>query len=849
MSLRDTAGAGSADAARKQGGAGGPRAFGTAVAAPPAVVATGRGTSAGAGAGAGAGGSTSASASASAGGGDRPRRGSSIASASTAATATAGDAATIRTRSLKSRQATAATGNVATSSSPSNSSVPAPTQQCPQCRDLQTNFYCVRCLSSQLRAYQQRVGRVRDLCSGARDRIAVLLGPVPYQLGQGRTSLASASSTTYASRPDSPEDHPMAATITLRPVQPGPNNRDPGYNRHQDYTNSYASDLADPFGDPGSDYSRTLSGTSSTIPSPSTQRSLPPILPHRYAQHSQATHVVRTVRAERTDLLRKLEEARLSLKQSRQSIAQLQLEKANKRITLDRRRNNLHEAKTLLQTDGQRRGSKGEGAAQEVRNSRIALGRRNQDRAEDLLTSDGSGGLGCDIADMESEVKVLRRETKLLATELSRTRAILARETFSLFLVAPTAQTPSKQPARHGPGWAGLGSSPLSFLPDSMPAAFASPLRRPGVEGRLTAAGLRQGNSFPQAPSMQQAPGATPASTNTTITPGWTIVSLPLASPVEVRKYSREDINGALSYTSLLLQLLSAYLGVSMPFIIESQKGRNIIMPNELWNGSYTKEHIIQLTESAYDDLKSLGPAMDDRNIDPNAGSAFGLGSALSVLESFVQLPSTARLTSMLGPSGSDGTYGQPLAGSLTASGMLSNRTQGGGGEATGAASNRSAAVDEYVTVISMLSYNAAYLAHVQNVRVDLVAAATSPLAVLERAMSSKKLGASAHGTYAADAHIRNLSRNDMDWNQFRLVLDPYRGGGVGVGGGAASVSTAGTRTRATGLAPSRSKGAAGSGAAVSMGTSKGEFSTRTRRVEKDERGGEDDWDVVDSPV
>ncbi|KAE8233946.1 hypothetical protein CF326_g1010 [Tilletia indica] len=797
MALRETAGAGSADAARRQSGSSGPRAA--------------------------------------------------------AASATTGIGST-----------------TAAASAPSSSSSSS-SQQCPQCRDLQTNFCCGRCLSEQLRAYQHRVNRVRDLCSGARDRIARILGPVPHQLTDDRASvasLASSSTTSYDSRPASPQDHLLAATVTLGQLQHAPTSstkppqQRPSFQAHHEPAHSYASDLVDPFGDPGSDYSRTVSGTSSsTIPSPSTQRSLPPILPHRYVQQSQTTHIVRTVRAERAHLLRRFEEARLTLAETRQRIKQLQQDKVHKRTTLDRRRNNLREAKALLQADEQRRGSKGESNSEEGRNWRMPIGRRNQERVEDSSPSGGSGGLGCEIRNTESEIKILRTESDSLVKELSRTRAILAKETFSLFLVVPTAQTPTRQPARHSPGWTGFGSSPLSLLPDSMPAAFVSPLRRPGVEGRLTAAGLRQGNPIRQPASMQQASGATPAASNSgAISPGWTIVSLPLAIPAEVRKYSREDINGALSYTSLLLQLLSAYLGVSMPFVIESQGGRNIIMPNELWPGTYAKEHIIQLTENAYEALKVLGPTTGDRNSDPNAGSAFGLGaSALSVLESFVQLPSTARLTSMLGPSGSESTYRSSSGGSPSSSGTLVNRNQGGaaGSEASAAVSGRSAAVDEYVTVISMLSYNAAYFAHVQDVRVDLVAAATSPLAVLARAMSARSLGSRAHGTYAAKAHIRNLGRADMDWNQVRLVLDPYRGGGgVGTGGSNSSASTSGSRiapknSRGLGLPPSRSKGATGSGTALSAGSSKGEFSTRTRRTdssrsEGQDRGGEDDWDVVD---
>ncbi|KAK0562117.1 hypothetical protein OC844_002865 [Tilletia horrida] len=419
-----------------------------------------------------------------------------------------------------------------------------------------------------------------------------------------------------------------------------------------------------------------------------------------------------------------------------------------------------------------------------------------------------------------------------------------------------------------------------------MPGAFVSPLRRPGVEGRLNAAaGPRQGMPGRQMPTSASAaaPGATPASA-ATVSPNWTIVNLPLASPADVRKYPREDINGALSYTSLLLQLLSAYLGISMPFVIESQGGRNIIMPNELWSGTGAKKHIVQLTENAYEALKAINTSSNDRSNDPNGASAFGLGaSALSVLESFVQLPSTARLTSMLGPSGSE-------SGNAQQGGIASNGSGGGGtGSSTGTtissaqqgeAASRSAAVEEYLSVVSMLSYNAAYVAHVQGVRVDLVAAATSPLALLARAMASKTLGVRAHATYAADAHIRNLGRNDMDWSQVRHVLGGSRSSG---GGGGGSTSTSGgesvgksagagrmptvaaTSSGKTGASTSTSKATAAR-TSLAVATARGEPRSRTtantattgsatklssRRAGQHRSGGgdaavaEDDWDVV----
>ncbi|KAK0570133.1 hypothetical protein OC861_000275 [Tilletia horrida] len=655
---------------------------------------------------------------------------------------------------------------------------PQKQRRCPQCHDQQSAFFCSRCVSKQLRAYHDRVNKLHTICADAQDRIESIFGPLPLHSPQ---SLADT-----VTLPHQASNSASTSSATTRTT----------HTSSYDDQHSYPSILPDPFGDPGSEYSHTLSGLSS---SPSTQRSLPPILPHRQSQVSQPSHIARSLRTERATLLDRIEEVRACLTESRQRLSELKQSREHQRTALDRRRKNLLDAKRLLDETGTTSQPQSQTEAAADNGSRWRLGRRRRssnDTQPDITPDISSGGIGAQVQRTEADIRVLRRDSKAVVNELSRTRAILAREAFGLFSVKPVSQTAPAKQSRQGQLWSGLGSSPLSLLPDSMPAAFASPLRRAGtIEGRVTTAAtglgsMRSGASrtqqHQQYPPASSVVGATPASTPpnaTTSSAPWKIVNLTLPSPINVRNHTREEINGALSYFSLLLQLLSAYLGIHLPFIIESQGGRNIIMPNELWSGTGAKKHIVHLSEASYEAFKTIATFQGERGNDSNGASAFGLGaSALSVLESFVQLPSTARLTAMLGPShpSVDGSNPNSSSGknrSPSASTVFGSSTgPGGGGEGSGQAGtsdsgfSRSGAVDEYVSVLAMLSYNAAYLAHIQGIRVDLVSAATSPLSLLARAMESNKLGYRAHATYATEVHIRNLGRNDFDWNQLPMT-------------------------------------------------------------------------------
>jgi len=181
----------------------------------------------------------------------------------------------------------------------------------------------------------------------------------------------------------------------------------------------------------------------------------------------------------------------------------------------------------------------------------------------------------------------------------------------------------------------------------------------------------------------------------------------------------------------------------------------------------------------------------------------------------------------MLGASGAESGAKGSTASAATGTSGASASSRSSHGTGSDAIASRSAAVDEYVSVVSMLSYNAAYLASVQGVRVDLVSAATSPLALLSRAMASQTLGKRAHTTYASDAHIRNLGKNDIEWSQVRLILDPYRGSGGAAGdaAGRGGSGASGSSTRA-GSSARRSE-ASGGKAPASSGSGTGARGTR----------------------
>jgi hypothetical protein len=64
----------------------------------------------------------------------------------------------------------------------------------------------------------------------------------------------------------------------------------------------------------------------------------------------------------------------------------------------------------------------------------------------------------------------------------------------------------------------------------------------------------------------------------------WSIVGLVLPVPDDIRRFPREATNGAVTHTAHLLHILSAYLGIQLPFAVASAVGASTIRPHPLWS-------------------------------------------------------------------------------------------------------------------------------------------------------------------------------------------------------------------------------------------------------------------------
>lgn len=65
----------------------------------------------------------------------------------------------------------------------------------------------------------------------------------------------------------------------------------------------------------------------------------------------------------------------------------------------------------------------------------------------------------------------------------------------------------------------------------------------------------------------------------------WTIAGLVLPVPRDAKRFARDTINGAVAHTAHLTLLVAAYLGLQLPFAIESNEGAQSIKRNVMWAG------------------------------------------------------------------------------------------------------------------------------------------------------------------------------------------------------------------------------------------------------------------------
>ncbi|PWZ01874.1 hypothetical protein BCV70DRAFT_156522 [Testicularia cyperi] len=388
--------------------------------------------------------------------------------------------------------------------------------------------------------------------------------------------------------------------------------------------------------------------------------------------------------------------------------------------------------------------------------------------------------LGAMIARCRSQISLLEQEAKDVSIELCSTRARLARETFAVFSVSPPTATtsPIARPRRREE------ASTSSFM-----AQRFSKLSERYMPGAFHHFGFDTdggGSSAASATStrrrqQQSSEGSDPsASLPVILSNDWTIAGLAMPLPSEIRRHDRDSINGAITYTVQLLQILAAYLGVALPFPPDMQLGRLTIKPDPLWDGgggSSTKP--LHLSSAAYALLTAANAAASSATSSRQskfnnlAESTFGLGaSTLSTLESYIQLPSSSSipwgLTSMVANATGMGT-----AGAAAQEPDSERHRSSESDDIPNSKVKPDQAARAFVSALVMLNYSVAYLASRQGLKIDLVTAACNPLQLLHKAINQPKLGAVAHSNYLQASSIDDLSMPQLDFEQLAQILEP----------------------------------------------------------------------------
>lgn len=222
--------------------------------------------------------------------------------------------------------------------------------------------------------------------------------------------------------------------------------------------------------------------------------------------------------------------------------------------------------------------------------------------------------------------------------------------------------------------------------------------------------------------------------------PDWTILPppqnrliLPLPTPADVRRLPREEVNAATALTAQLLQTMAGVCGVALPFSIGLDKaGRWAIRPDALWTGygPANSKHSLHLGKGAY---VAMTPAPSNSPGRATAGieaSMMSLGaSTLSALESFVQLPGLNHKTWSRASVWQEKGKPTDADGSNTASTDPSSTVA----VVPGVKEEDEAVVASrtFCRALTMLSFDAAYLAWTQGVPIDLLRAGGNALKLL----------------------------------------------------------------------------------------------------------------------
>lgn len=201
----------------------------------------------------------------------------------------------------------------------------------------------------------------------------------------------------------------------------------------------------------------------------------------------------------------------------------------------------------------------------------------------------------------------------------------------------------------------------------------------------------------------------------------------------------RDDVNGVLSYTAMLVHQMAMYLGLSLPFIITATHGHVVLTATPLYADSCPKTpQALDLTPSVYRTLRR-----SFSNIEPVA------------------------MKEMVMPASSDMTF-------IPAAAHLAERRKSALLRPLSSASFSS--LGEFPCAWMMLIYNIIYVAYTQGFKINRLSAATNPLWLLSAAVTTPHFAGKSHTTQSSPYHLRDISLPPLPFPRFVALVDQKPG-------------------------------------------------------------------------
>ncbi len=315
-----------------------------------------------------------------------------------------------------------------------------------------------------------------------------------------------------------------------------------------------------------------------------------------------------------------------------------------------------------------------------------------------------------------------------LLSRSARRKAV--KETIALFNIQPPAGTLAKE-GKILNSIGARGQSVFTTIRSSTPYS--------------TRAGSGEANSAP-------APASSPND--------WTILGLVLPQPSGLARFSSENINGAVAHTAMLLKLLSATLGIMLPFKIEQQGGQYLAQPNQYWDeaGKQLRPRQLHLSESAH---ATLVPRAESRSAALRHGATDMAASAISTMGSFVKLGQANWHT------GAPGRAEDPQP---AAAGPEREKQS---------ASEASKVIQKFKLALMMLTYDAAFLAETQGALIDAAvqnvspSRAAVPLRLLAHLAGGSNVGKRSHNAMLSQGCIREFEFPRLSFTDLCDYFEP----------------------------------------------------------------------------